>query len=87
MLAEKPQHLLINRLPLYDGEQFVTLQNGGQVFYPQYVFNQSDFINSLIDLGYELVDRWEDHELTCIIPFHPDQSVHFYHGLYFRRQR
>jgi len=79
-----PKHLLINRLPLYDGEQFVTLQNGGKVFYPQYVFNQSNFITELESLGYKLIDIWEDKVDTCIIPFHPEKSVPFYSGLYFK---
>jgi putative methyltransferase (TIGR04325 family) len=83
-LSIKPKHLLLNRLPLYDGEQFVTLQNGGKVFYPQYVFNRSNFIDSLKNIGYELIDIWEDHLDSCIIPFHPEKSIKFYHGLYCR---
>jgi len=79
-----PRHLLINRLPLYDGEQFVTLQNGGKVFYPQYVFNKANFITELECLGYKLMDIWEDKIDSCIIPFHPEKSVPFYSGLYFK---
>ncbi|MFM6005971.1 MAG: methyltransferase, TIGR04325 family, partial [Sphaerospermopsis kisseleviana] len=51
LLSKPPVHLLINRLPLYDGKSFVTLQNGGKVFYPQYVFNRKEFIDSLSELG------------------------------------
>ena len=80
----QPKHLLINRLPLYDGEQFVTLQNGGQVFYPQYIFNKSKFISELNQLGYELMDIWEDKHDSCIIPSHPHKSLPFYYGLYLR---
>lgn len=83
-LTQKPKHLLINRLPLYDGEQFVTLQNGGKVFYPQYVFNRRHFIEALVNSGYQLIDLWEDHQDSCIIPFHPDRAVRYYHGLYLR---
>jgi putative methyltransferase (TIGR04325 family) len=82
--SRKPKHLLLNRLPLYDGKSFVTLQNGGKVFYPQHVFNQSDFINSLTDSDYELIDIWEDSLDSCIIPFHPQKSIKTYRGLYFR---
>jgi putative methyltransferase (TIGR04325 family) len=82
-LYHKPKHLLINRLPLYDtGPRFVTLQNGGQVFYPQYVFNKSEFIEELNKIGYELIDIWKYTNDSCIIPCHPDQSVPFYSGLY-----
>lgn len=84
LLKEKPKHILINRLPLYNGEQFVTLQNGGKVFYPQYVFNQDEFIGGLQNLGYELVDIWDDRVDSCAIPFQPDRLVPFYSGLYLK---
>ncbi|HEY9637600.1 MAG TPA: methyltransferase, TIGR04325 family [Coleofasciculaceae cyanobacterium] len=83
-LPEKPKHLLINRLPLYDGFQFVTLQNGGNVFYPSYIFNKTNFLDSLNKIGYEMVDIWEDRVDGCFIPFHPDKSCPFYYGLYFK---
>ncbi len=80
----KPKYLLINRLPLYDGKQFVTLQNGGKVFYPQYVFNKNEFIGGLQKLGYELIDLWEDRNDSCLIPFYPERSVPVYSGLYLK---
>lgn len=83
-LAKKPKYLLINRLPLYEGKQFVTLQNGGEVFYPQYVFNKKEFISSIQAVGYEIVDIWEDRFDSCIIPSYPEKSVPFYHGIYFK---
>jgi putative methyltransferase (TIGR04325 family) len=83
----RPAHVLINRLPLYDGPQFVTLQNGGLAYYPQYVFNREKYINSIEDLDYELIDTWPDAADSCIVPFHPNRSVRAYTGLYFRRDR
>jgi putative methyltransferase (TIGR04325 family) len=84
-LSKKPTHLLLNRLPLHDNaDQFVTLQNGGQAFYPQYVFNKAQFIKSFSSLGYDLIDIWEDKEEGCVIPFHPEKSMPFYKGLYLR---
>jgi putative methyltransferase (TIGR04325 family) len=83
-LTKKPRFLLLNRLPLYNGNQFVTLQNGGKVFYPQYVFNYSNFILSLEEIGYDLIDAWEDNLDSCIIPFYPEKSIRFYHGFYFK---
>jgi putative methyltransferase (TIGR04325 family) len=84
-LSAKPGHLLLNRLPLCDGEQFVTLQNGGQVFYPQYVFNKDEFIDSVRRLGYKLVDVWDDRiDFPSIIPFHPSKSPLRFYGLYFK---
>jgi putative methyltransferase (TIGR04325 family) len=84
-LSKQPSHILLNRLPLHNNEdQFVTLQNGGQVFYPQYVFNKAQFISSFLSLGYELIDIWEDKEDTCNIPFHSKKSLPFYYGLYLK---
>jgi putative methyltransferase (TIGR04325 family) len=80
--TNKPKHLLINRLPLYDGDQFVTLQNGGKVFYPSYVFNKSNFIGDLEALGYEMVDIWEDRIDAWVIP--PHKSAPFCYGIYFK---
>jgi len=84
MLDKLPVHILINRLPLYDGKQFVSLQNGGEVFYPQYIFNRQEFISSLNELGYELVYSWEDGVDSCMIPFYPEYSVPVYSGLYLK---
>jgi putative methyltransferase (TIGR04325 family) len=80
----RPAHVLINRLPLYDGPRFVTLQNGGLVYYPQYVFNREMFISSIENLDYGLVDAWPDTADSCIIPFHAARSVRAYTGLYFQ---
>jgi putative methyltransferase (TIGR04325 family) len=87
LLCETPRHCIINRLPLYEGPQFVTLQNGGKVFYPQYVFNRAGFIHSFEELGYKLIEMWEDRYDSCIIPGYPDQSLASYHGLYFKLVR
>ncbi len=80
----KPKHLLINRIPLYDGKRFVTLQNGGKVFYPQYVFNKNEFIDSIHSIGYEAIDIWEDNTDSCFIPYDREHSVSAYSGLYLK---
>jgi putative methyltransferase (TIGR04325 family) len=83
-LERKPQHILINRIGLYAGKQIVTLQNGGKVFYAQYIFNRHEFISSFESIGYNLADIWEDNVDSCYIPFHPEVNVPCYHGLYFK---
>jgi len=86
-LHQLPRHLLLNKLPLYEGEPFVTLQNSGPVYAPQHVFNRTQFVTSLTDLGYELIDTWDVPGFACHVPFHPGRSVHRYSGLYLRRTR
>jgi putative methyltransferase (TIGR04325 family) len=81
-LRRRPRHLLINKIPLYDGPEYVTLQNGGVVFSPQYVFNRTQLIESLKQLGYQLVDSWNVETHHGQIPFHPEQSFPFHSGLY-----
>lgn len=87
-LAQKPKHLLINRTPLFDGPEFFTLQKIGGLINPYHIFSRKAFLESLEALGYRLVDAWEVTETycgTCVIPFHPDKTVHPYSGLYLRR--
>ena len=79
-----PPHLLINRVPLYPGKTFVTLQNCGRTFCAEYIFNEEQFISSFVRLGYVLVDRWVDLEDACLVPFHPKKSIGSYSGLYFK---
>jgi putative methyltransferase (TIGR04325 family) len=79
-LRRPPRHLLLNRVPLYDGERFVTLQNEGSVFCPQWMFNREEFLGSLLAAGYELVDGWDDPAEGCSVPFHA--TVAPYSGLY-----
>lgn len=83
-LDSKPQHVLINRLPLCDGKTFVTLQNGGLVFYPLYVFNKKEFVDDICKIGYELVDSWRDRSEPCTVPFHPEFTSLTFQGMYFR---
>jgi putative methyltransferase (TIGR04325 family) len=84
-LSRLPRHLLINKLPLHDGSPYVTLQNVQFTFSPYAISNRTGFIASLTNLGYELVDAWENPDLSCILPLHPDLSVRAYSGLYLRR--
>ena len=82
-LVKKPKHIIINLLPLYEGETFVTLQNIGSVFCPYRAFNKTDFVESIIQQGYQLKDIWENAEKSCHIPFDSEHSLDVYHGLYF----
>jgi putative methyltransferase (TIGR04325 family) len=84
-LGELPKHLLMTKLPLYDGEPFVTIQAAGKSFHPYRVFNRDQFIESVTALGYVLVDHWQSAETTCIVPFTRRREVEAYAGLYFTR--
>jgi putative methyltransferase (TIGR04325 family) len=85
-LGEPPQQVLIGRLPLCEGDPFFTLQNGGLVFYPIYVNNRQELIQSLTHLGYELIDLWQDRSEPCSVPFHSEMNQMSFWGLYLRKK-
>lgn len=70
----RPRHILLGNVSLHDGPRFVSLQNGGLVYYPEYIFNRNDFIRDFVNAGYKLNDFWDyGHHYT--IPFHPDRII------------
>ncbi len=83
-IPRKPSHLLINKTPLYAGQRFVTLHSMGPAICPYWIFNRTEFVKSLEDVGYEVVDTWLNPDLSCYIPFEADRSVPAYSGIYLR---
>ena len=82
-LAARPRHLLIQRVPLADGSAFITLQNNGAWIVPYRADNAQQFVTSILQLGYELIDHWRVPRSLRVI----DDSRHLvenYRGLYFR---
>jgi len=89
-LERKPLHILINRTPLSDGASFFSVQDFGTVVSPYHVFNRGEFVDSILQQGYELVDSWPIAEPLCgsfVVRFHSEKSLHSYSGLYFRLRR
>jgi len=81
---EMPMHLLLNKLPLYEGDDFVTTQNIGEgCFAPLHVFNGDRLIHGVEALGYTLRDRWAVHERSLYLPGYPERSFPSFTGLYF----
>lgn len=84
----RPQHILLNKLPLYDGDDFVTTQNLGNGLYaPLHVYNRRQFIDSIESLGYTLRDHWPVHERSLQLPGYPERSFPTFSGLYFEATR
>ncbi len=81
-----PRRLIVNLLPLCEGEGFVTLQNISASFCPYKIQNRQAFINGVRSAGYELVDEWQNAEKSCRIHFNEDRSLHFYTGMLFERR-
>ncbi|CAN5422503.1 hypothetical protein BH09MYX1_BH09MYX1_18680 [soil metagenome] len=83
-LAKRPHHLVLNKLPLTSGSPFVTLQNTVHSFNPYKVQNREALLRGLTNLGYDVVDAWENADMACHIPLHRDRTVARYSGFYLR---
>lgn len=83
--SELPKHILINRVPLYEGEKFYTVQKGEHSYVAHKVMNLKDFIEGIERLGYRKVDQWY-LQRSIRIPLHRDRTVQFYWGFYFQRE-
>jgi len=80
----RPRHILLNKLPLYGGEDFVTTQNlGDGRFAPVHVYNRRRFIEDIEQFGYTLWDRWDVPERSLYLPGHPEKTIPGFTGLYF----
>jgi putative methyltransferase (TIGR04325 family) len=80
-----PRHLIVNKMPMYDGEPFVTVQSTGRAFHPYRIYNRAAFVAEVIALGYRVVDDWTNRETHCEIPFTRGRDIDAYSGYYFVR--
>ena len=83
---QRPGHFFINKLPLHDGEDFVSTQNiGSGSFVAHHVYNRARYVAGIEAMGYRLIDSWDVCERSFIIPGEPEHSFDSYSGLYFKR--
>ncbi|MEP7311015.1 MAG: methyltransferase, TIGR04325 family [Pseudomonadota bacterium] len=80
-----PRHLIVNKMPLYDGETFVTVQSTGRAFHPYRIHNRTEFVNGVVGLGYRVIDDWVNREQHCEIPFTRGRDIDAYSGYFFER--
>jgi len=83
-LPSRPKHLLINRTPVTNNADVVTVQDAGTYLAPCKLLSRKRLVEELNKLGYELVDSWLVYELGLQIPCYPDLSVPQYSGFYFK---
>jgi putative methyltransferase (TIGR04325 family) len=81
-LPQLPRHVLINRVPMYEGETYYTIQHSEHSFVANKVMNIEGFIRGMEGLGYTKLDQWYLPR-TLKIPFHPERYVSSYRGFYF----
>ena len=80
-----PRHLIVNKMPMYDGESFVTVQSTGRAFHAYRIYNRAAFVAEAAALGYRVVDDWCNREQHCEIPFTRGRDIDAYSGYYFIR--
>jgi putative methyltransferase (TIGR04325 family) len=81
-----PRHVLLNKTPLYEREDAVTLQGMGTAVCPYHLFNRAGFHARFERLGYRLVDEWTTPALGARIPFHSEYDVPAFSGCYLVRE-
>ncbi len=80
----RPRHILLNKLPLYRGPDFVTTQNiGAGCYAPVHIYNRLRFVRGIEAMGYTLQDEWSTPERSLHLPGHPDKTIAAFSGLYF----
>lgn len=84
--ARRPAFVILNKLPLHDGEEFVSLQNIRNGFSPHWVFNRARIVRGMSALDYDLVDEWRVPERSLRLFGHPECSLSAFSGLCFRRR-
>lgn len=84
-VGSRPQHLILNKMPVYDGEAFWTVQSTGRAFHAYRIYNRGELVGEAERLGYRLVDDWQNREQHCEIPFTRGRDIDAYSGFYFTR--
>jgi putative methyltransferase (TIGR04325 family) len=84
-LERLPTHLLLNSVPIHMSATYFTVQNTGAACCPYRVTAEREFLGGLKALGYSMLDRWENTDRRCDIPFYPSHSLDRYFGFYLSR--
>ena len=81
----RPEHLLINRVPMWDQPELVSLQDLGTIVYPYRIFERARLLASLRTAGYEVRDQWTCPEKQISIRFRPWIRIRAFDGYYLTR--
>lgn len=82
-LAEPPRHVLVNRVPLTDGEPFAAVQERPGFRVACMVHNRQALVEGFAALGYGLRGAWRVPDLSLVARGHPRFCVPAYSGLCF----
>jgi putative methyltransferase (TIGR04325 family) len=84
-VATLPVHVLVNRIPVFNGRPYYTVQRTRHGSYTPYrIMNRNEFVTGMEALGYQLRDAWEVQR-SLYVNFRPESYVPTYQGFYFSR--
>ena len=70
-LPNQPEHILLNKVPLKDGEGIVTIERIGTARVPYQIRSKAGWIEEIAALGYQVQDSWQIDSLRHEIATHP----------------
>ncbi|WP_296676790.1 methyltransferase, TIGR04325 family [Novosphingobium sp.] len=79
-LPRLPEHLLLNKVAVRDGETVVTLEVFPGAEVPYLVLGRAAFEASLAELGYKIIDQWEIGDLSFKHPAFGQSSSQGYYA-------
>jgi putative methyltransferase (TIGR04325 family) len=82
-LPQLPKAVIISKTPMVDGAPYYTLHNIGTAFTPYRIESSTQLVESMARLGYQLHQKWKNHEKEAVIWNHLDQSLDHYTSMYF----
>lgn len=83
-LPKRPKHILLNRTPLTHKPTVGAIQDVGDYHVACLLLNREEVVQSLAQMGYELIDTWRCAELSFAVPANPEYNIGFYSGMMFR---
>jgi len=85
-LKQLPSHVIVNRVPVSNGKEICTVQDGWTYLVPCKIQNVDALVSGLARIGYGLVENWEANEMRQLVPLYPESSAFRYSGFYFRKR-
>ena len=78
-LQARPRHLLLNKLPVHEARDFVTVEDTQASFHPHSVVSRSRLNMELARIGYRRVAEWRNSRY-CRVTLRPDLEVPSFSG-------
>lgn len=85
-LPQLPAKVIVNQLPVRDGDTVYTLQTIGHAYCPYRLQSRGELLAEMAALGYRVRDNWSNPEKNCFVYLSPEASLDHYEGFCFVRE-